>query len=197
MNVLPPPPPPRRVTMNISWADFKTVPFSFFLFSSHGGICGRDALSISALCTYFRWAAIYPVYFYSLTCLSPLSTVEKDQRYLDKHKNEQITIQGKKQYKNTHVRAHTQTHTHTHTHTHTYSLQYNITATLSISAERPEVNCYQAGPSTAGSGAVCLSDDRSISPGWRTDRWRLRGVMNGERNARKKNAFSPETESPI
>ena len=84
-------------------------------------------------------------------------------------------------------------HTHRNTHTHTYSLQYNIAATVSISAERPEVNCYQAGPSTAGSGAVCLSDDRSISQGWRTDRWRLRGVMNVEKNARK-TASSPETE---
>ena len=97
-----------------------------------------------------------------------------------------------------HARAHTHTNTHTHTHTHTYSLQYNITATLSISAERPEVNCYQAGPSTAGSGAVCLSDDRSISPGWRTDRWRLRGVMNGERNARKKKClFTRDGESNL
>lgn len=75
---------PCRVTMNISWADFKTAPI--YLFNSHGGICGRGVFNISVLGTYFLWSAIYPVYVCSLTCLSLLSTVEKDYRYLHTQK---------------------------------------------------------------------------------------------------------------
>lgn len=71
---------------------FQNCSFPFYLFSSHGGICGRGVFSISVLCTYFLWPAICPVYICSLTCLSLLSTVEKD--YI--HKKEQITIQGQK-----------------------------------------------------------------------------------------------------
>lgn len=80
---------PCRVTMNISWADFKTA---LFLYSFHDGFCGWCAFSINVLCTQFLCAAVYPVCVYSLTCLSQLSTVEKNHRYSDKHKNEQTTI---------------------------------------------------------------------------------------------------------
>lgn len=75
---------------------FQNCSFPFYLFSSRGGICGRGVFSISVLGTYFLWPAICPVYVCSLTCLSLLSTVEKD--YI--HKKEQITIQGQKKNKN-------------------------------------------------------------------------------------------------
>lgn len=51
--------------------------FPFYLFNSHGGICGRGVFSINVLGTYFLWSAICAVYVCSLTCLSLLSTVEK------------------------------------------------------------------------------------------------------------------------
>lgn len=132
--------------------------FPFYLFNFHGGICGRGAFSINVLCAYFLCAAIYSVYFYSLTCLSPLSTVEKDYRYLDKHKNEQIPIEGK---------------TNTHKQTHTYPLQYNLAVQPPILG-RTDVKCivlcYQAGLSTAGSRLfVCPPTAPLAQAGGQTD----------------------------
>lgn len=104
--------------MNISWAGFKTAFFSLpvYLFSLHGGICGRGALSITAPCTYFLCAAIYPVYIYSLTCLSLLSTVEKEPQTLgqtQKWTNSQTSPKGT-----------------THMYTHCSFPQYNLAVQL-------------------------------------------------------------------
>ena len=149
---------------------FQNCFFSFL--SSTMGVSGRRAFGINVLCAHFLRAAIYPVYFYSLECLSPLSTVEKDQRYLDKHKNEQITIQGK-----------------THTHTHLSSAMQSRSPAAHFGGKSLEVHCavLSGWMEHSWQRAVCLSADRSISSGWRTDRWRLcEGNEQREKNAQKR-----------
>lgn len=170
--------------MNISWADSNCsfLSFPFYLFNFHGGICGRGAFIINVLCTYFLCPAIYPVYFFSLTCLSLSSTVEKEPQILGQ--TQKCT--------NNHTRQ-----THTHACTRTFSLQYSLTVQPSISGKRLEMHCGVLSGWTEHSWqqAVCLSADRSISSGWRTDRWGLCGVMSREK--RLKTASSPEKEPPV
>lgn len=143
---------------------FQNCSFPFYLFSLHGGICGRGALSIIAPCTYFLCAAIYPVYIYSLTCLSPLSTVEKEPQ----------TLGQTQKWTNSQTRP----KNITHMHTHCSFLQYNLAVQLSVWEKRREAH-YQTEHSWQR--AVCPSADRSISSVWWTDRWRLCKVMSREK----------------